>query len=185
MPAIVERFGARAPDAELVIVPGTSRQLHDAVVADEIYLAFTVEPPFALPKSLVAAPVAEQPFTLVVPAGEPDADPLELLRERPLLVYARDSWGGRTAWSWIVDRCDAPRVRCELDALETVATLVARGLGVAVLPRWDGLAERADVRLLALPDDAAGATPSRRVVALGRTVTERAALARLCVPDVR
>lgn len=176
VPAIVERFAVRAPNAELIIVPGSSLQLYEAVRKDEIDIAFIVKPPFALPKALSLTHIADQPLVLAVNASLASQNLQLLLQTEPLLIYDRSSWGGRIAWDALIQMEPAPRIRCELDAPETIATLVANGLGIAILPRWQGLSNVPGVRLIPL------GSGERQIVAISSASPKLPALNALCLP---
>lgn len=174
VPSLVERFAQAAPRATLTITPGTSIELHAAVEAGTVDIAYLVEPPFPLPKTLRFDPSAEQSIVLVLPEGMRTDDPCALLTAHPLIAYDRASWGGRLVWDRVLRTGATPTVRCELDAVETIATLVAKGLGIAALPRWRGLLDLPNLQLLPLE----GST--RRIGALSRKVSIRPELVDLC-----
>lgn len=47
----------------------------------------------------------------------------------------------------------SPDVLCNMDALETIAILVARGLGISLVPAWQGFDNAVDgVHLTRIPD---------------------------------
>jgi DNA-binding transcriptional LysR family regulator len=177
VPAIVQRFAALAPDAALKIQPGTSAALYNAVCAGDLDLALIVAPPFALSKGLTAHGVTDQPMVLVVPEAEVETDAAAICARNPILVYDRTSWGGQIAWAVLTRLCDPLDIRCELDALETIATLVARGLGVSVLPRWGGLQDTVGIRTIPLNG------PVRRIIAVASVAPVRPALVALCMGE--
>jgi len=64
------------------------------------------------------------------------ADPHQLLREEPLIRYDRHEWGGRQADEYLRKAGIVPRERFELNALNAIAVMVDRGLGVSLVPDW-------------------------------------------------
>ncbi len=178
VPAIVQRFASQTPDADLKIQPGTSSGLYDAVREGELDLAIIVAPPFAMPKGLIAYGIADQPMVLVVRDTEPETDPVALCVKNPILAYDRTSWGGQIAWSVLSSLGDSLDIRCELDALETIATLVARGMGVSVLPQWAGLRDYVGIKTIQLNG------PARKIIALTSVAPARPALVALCLNDL-
>ncbi len=56
-----------------------------------------------------------------------------------MIVYDRSSWGGSSIQRWIESLNIEPQILCELDSPETIALLVEKGLGVAIVPEWEGL----------------------------------------------
>jgi DNA-binding transcriptional LysR family regulator len=58
------------------------------------------------------------------------------LSREPFIRYDRHHWGGRLTDSYLKQENIFPRERFELDALDAIAVLVARGLGVSLVPDW-------------------------------------------------
>jgi DNA-binding transcriptional LysR family regulator len=177
VPAIVQRFAVLAPDADLKIQPGSSSDLYEAVRLGELDLALIAAPPFVIPKGLIAHVIVDQPIVLVVRDSEPETNPVTLCARNPILVYDRMSWGGQIAWGVLASLGTDFDIRCELDALETIAVLVARGLGVAVIPQWAGLQDQVGLKIIRLSG------PSRRVVAVTSIAPVRPALVALCLNE--
>lgn len=162
LPRALRRFTQAAPEAKTVIVPGTSRALYRMLQDGEIDAALVVAPPFALPATLQATALRQEPLVLLAPQGA-QGDPAALLRTRPYIRYDPSAWGGRHAAQWLADHSLAPAVLCDLDALEAIALLVADGMGVSLVPRWLGIERFAsDCQALAL----AGAAYARSIVLL-------------------
>jgi DNA-binding transcriptional LysR family regulator len=63
-------------------------------------------------------------------------DPHELLASEPLIRYDRHQWGGRQADEYLRNAGIVPRERFELNALNAIAVMVDRGLGVSLVPDW-------------------------------------------------
>jgi DNA-binding transcriptional LysR family regulator len=59
-----------------------------------------------------------------------------LLATQPLIRYDRNQWGGRQADEYLRARGIVPRERFELNALNAIAVMVDRGLGVSLVPDW-------------------------------------------------
>ncbi|MFY0680145.1 MAG: LysR family transcriptional regulator [Thalassovita sp.] len=174
-PAIVDRFAQSAPNAKLTILPGTSAQLYQDLRAGNLDLAMISAPPFALPKSLISYPIADQSLVLVVPESEPSNDIAAICARHQMLVYDRQAWGGKIIWDRLAAMAVPIDILCELDALETIVSLVAGGTGVALLPQWQGLSTQGGVRLV--PCDG----PKRQIVAVAARGAARPALIDLCL----
>lgn len=71
MPATLRKLTADSPGIKPVIVPGTSRELYEAVADGSLDAALLVAPPFVLPKMLKATTLREEPLTLVTPRHGP------------------------------------------------------------------------------------------------------------------
>ncbi len=82
------------------------------------------------------------------------ADWREVIATAPFIRYDRASFGGRQVDQFLRKQRITPREAIELDELEGAVQLVARGLGVALLPRMPGGGERpSTVAALSLGDD--------------------------------
>ena len=60
----------------------------------------------------------------------------DLLANEPLIRYDRNQWGGRQADEYLRKVGIVPRERFELNALNAIAVMVDRGLGVSLVPDW-------------------------------------------------
>jgi len=136
VPATVEALGARYPRIDLFIRPGSSLDLYHAVVAAELDAALIVRPPFAIPKSTDWLALRDEALVLIVPEGIASGDPMELLQSYRFIRYDRNQWGGQIVDRFLRQNALQVREWLELDALDAIATLVSRGLGVAVVPDW-------------------------------------------------
>ncbi|MGK7295500.1 MAG: LysR family transcriptional regulator [Candidatus Wenzhouxiangella sp. M2_3B_020] len=152
LPEVLERLAHEHPRLRLHLEPGTSGDLYKRTRDGDLDAAAVVEPSFELPKFLSFRLWRREPLTLLVPESEKRDDATEILRTEPVIIYDRAQWGGRLAAQWLEDQRLEIRTLFELDALDAIAVLVARGLGVAVVPDWVG-PRPADVRLrqVALP----------------------------------
>ncbi|MCJ2058496.1 LysR family transcriptional regulator [Methylobacterium sp. J-048] len=130
LPALAKKF----PDLEIIVQKGSSAQVFDKLNGSEIDGAFLFHPPFKLPKSFMWRPLRAEPYVVIAPAGDPGADPLQLLRERPLVRYDRSLWSGQIAENYLRQQRIRPNDRIELDALDAIAVLVHRGLGISLVP---------------------------------------------------
>lgn len=141
VPGLLRQLAGLAPKARIEIVPGTSRSLYDRLLARELDGVLSVAPPFELPKSIEKTELFRQPYMLVSHAEGP-VDARAALARGPVLLYQRTAWGGRPAWEWLSEQRGDLDILCEMDALEAIALLVEQRMGVAVLPKWRGLADR-------------------------------------------
>jgi DNA-binding transcriptional LysR family regulator len=82
------------------------------------------------------------------------ADPLQLLRERPLVRYDRSLWSGQIAENYLRQHRIRPNDRIELDALDAIAVLVRRGLGISLVPDLALWSEGLTITKYALPEPA-------------------------------
>jgi len=159
------------------VVPGVSLSLLGQVDAGELDYAVIIRPPFALPAELDSHTLAKEPFVLLAPRAFARHTWRDALVGLPFIRYDRRSFGGGQVDRFLrrmrIEVDDA----IELDELQGIVQLVARGLGAALLPLTPGLGKlpRAVVAL-ALGDD----TFYREIVLVERRRREMpAALAQL------
>lgn len=136
LPDILSRMVATFPQINVFIKPGYSADLYRAVEAGDLDAAMVLQAPFALPKTCKWQQLREEPLVVLAPAHLGSRDPHELLREQPLIRYDRHEWGGRLADDYLRQAGIVPRERFELNALNAIAVMVDRGLGVSLVPDW-------------------------------------------------
>jgi DNA-binding transcriptional LysR family regulator len=138
------RFRDDRPGWRIRVVPGVSLGLLGQVDSGELDLAVIIKPPFALPSELEWRTLVTEPFVLLVPKalarGKGAARSWrELLRTEPFIRYDRTSFGGRLVDRFLRRSRLNVRDVIELDELQGIVQLVARGIGVALLPNSAGL----------------------------------------------
>lgn len=136
LPEIIARLRARHPRIEYYVHPDSSMNLYHAVVAGELDAAMMVQPQFPVPKSTGWLTLRYEPLVLIAPEGLTEEDPLELLTSQPFIRYDRNQWGGQVVDRFLREHRLKLREWLELDALDAIAGMVSRGLGVAVVPDW-------------------------------------------------
>lgn len=136
LPDILARMVERFPRIKVFIKPGYSPELHRSVESGELDAAIVLQAPFALPKTCDWELLREEPLVVLAPAGMAGRDPHELLASEPLIRYDRQQWGGRQADQYLRLAGIVPRERFELNALNAIAVMVDRGLGVSLVPDW-------------------------------------------------
>lgn len=160
LPPVLKELYWEYPDLQVLVTPGNSVELCRLVAAGSLDAAFVVEPQFAIGKTCDWHCLLEEPLVVVAPPRLAGHDPLQLLRTEPFIRYDRTVLGGQLADRFLRDHGIRPRERLEIDGLMAVATLVAQGLGVALLPDWGPMwAGSLPISRIALP----GRAPVRRV----------------------
>jgi DNA-binding transcriptional LysR family regulator len=136
LPDILARMVETFPLINVFIKPGYSADLYRAVENNDLDAAFVLEAPFALPTTCAWQLLREEPLVMLAPANMAGRDPHELLASEPLIRYDRHQWGGRQADEYLRNAGIVPRERFELNALNAIAVMVDRGLGVSLVPDW-------------------------------------------------
>jgi len=139
IPAVVARITQDAPGCDLSIKPGTSAQVYDLLLRDQVDMAVVVEPPFPIPKMIRATGLVRHPFVLIQSQALGPVQSTDL-KARPIILYDRSAWGGKAAWQWISTHANPQNVLCELDSMPTIASMVRQALGISLLPCSAGLA---------------------------------------------
>jgi DNA-binding transcriptional LysR family regulator len=136
LPAILERLRQSHPQIDVFLEPGTSERLFRRVQKGELDASIIIRPPFALQKSQEWLGLRSEPLVVIAPAALTQDDPHELLLSQPFIKYDHNQWGGYAAHRYLQQAGLAPKMRLELDALDAIAVMVDRGLGVSLVPDW-------------------------------------------------
>lgn len=161
LPAVVAAFRRRHPQVELALHEGTSEAVAQWVESGRSELGVVQLP--APGDAFEITPLLDEPFVLLVPKGHPLArrrrPALAGLAKEPFVFYkgrARD-----VAQAACRAAGFEPRTACESGELETIRSLVAADLGVALLPELAARGAGAGCAVVRL-----GGAPLRRSVAL-------------------
>jgi DNA-binding transcriptional LysR family regulator len=136
LPAVLKALMQRLPGVDVYILPGTSEDLYRKVLDGDIDAAIITQPPFALPKTCDWQLVREEPLVVLTAASASRRDAHAILASEPFIRYERTRWGGRLVDGYLRRAGIRPRERYELHALDAIAVLVDRGLGVSLVPDW-------------------------------------------------
>lgn len=136
LPDVLARMVDTFPEINVFIKPGYSADLYRAVEAGDLDAAVVLQAPFPLPKTCEWLLLREEPLIVLAPKSMANEDPHMLLATQPLIRYDRNQWGGRQADEYLRARDIVPRERFELNALNAIAVMVDRGLGVSLVPDW-------------------------------------------------
>ena len=145
LPEILSRLAQRYPALQVRVHTGLSDDFYTSVENGALDAAIALEPGYALPKTIGWRQLSEEPFFLLAAARHAGQDAHALLRREPFIRYDRHSWVGRQVDSYLKRVGIAPRERFELASTESIALLVHKGLGVAIVPhawhQWEGSIE--------------------------------------------
>lgn len=136
LPAIIAELHSRHAAVEYFVQPGASVDLYHLAVSGELDAALIVRPQFAIPKSVEWTPLRQEPLVFIASSDAPDAHPHELVQRLPFLRYDRGQWGGKIVDDYLRAHGLMVKEILELDALDAIAAMVHRGLGVSIVPDW-------------------------------------------------
>ena len=136
LPGIITDLSARHDGIDYFVRPGSSIDLYHGVVSGELDAAMMVQLPFAIPKSTGWLTLRREPLVLIAPQGIPFEDPHSVITRNPFIRYDRRQWGGQIVDRYLRRNGLTVREWLELDALDAIAALVDRGLGIALVPDW-------------------------------------------------
>lgn len=133
-PSLLKQWVERFPHIEVYIEPGSSTLLYGKVLSGDLDAAVLVHPLFELPKVCEWRCLREESLILLTPAGLHVEDPFEIIRREPFIRPDRNMVAGKLADDYLRRHGVHPQVRFELNGIDSVARLVAEGLGVAIVP---------------------------------------------------
>ncbi len=134
MPNLLGYLAQHHPKLDAKIEIGASHDLYHLLGTNKIDAALVVDPPFNLPKSMTWQTLRIEPLVMLVPASIAREDHIELLRTQPFIRYDRRTWGGDLAERYLRERKIRPHERFEIDSPDRILALVARELGVSIVP---------------------------------------------------
>ena len=135
LPAAIAAFRKKHPDVELALFEGTSEAVAQSVESGRVDFGIVQLP--APSGKFDEAVLFTEPFVVLVPKSHPIAKQrsvsLGKLANESFILYkgrARD-----TALAACRAAGFEPRIACESSELETIRSLIAAGLGIAILPQ--------------------------------------------------
>ncbi len=147
-------FHRRHPAIELTVREALTVELHAAILADELDLAFVTSPPdHAATDSLE---IAAEALVCVMATSHPLADRRTIsvadLRHDTFVMFARSATVRRKLDDAAREQGYSPDVGFETSDVTRIRALVSAGLGVAILPRSDAETRGPRVRIVPLGD---------------------------------
>lgn len=136
LPDILAGLRPLYPRVEFFLQPDSSVNLYHAVLSGTLDAAVIVRPHFPLPKSLHWLTLRRESLVLIAPGNLRLTDPHSAITQQPFIRYDRNQWGGQIVDRYLRKSSLVVQEWLELDALDAIAALVSRGLGVAVVPDW-------------------------------------------------
>jgi DNA-binding transcriptional LysR family regulator len=135
LPDALAKFHRAVPAARVRVVPGVSMELLDQVDRGDLDFAVMIRPPFVLQSDLRWADMLREPFRLIVPRHVKGNDWQAILATQNFVRYDRNSFGGRQVDRFLRAAHIVPKECAELDEIESLVELVAKDVGVALVPQ--------------------------------------------------
>jgi len=133
------QFRQRFPRCRVHLSPGVSLNLMDQVDAGELDLAILIRPAFDLPGDMQWRPLLREDYVLLAPSAMAGDDWRRLLGEQPFIRYDRGSFGGRQVQRFLREASVQVLEWIEIDDIQAMVSLVAKGLGVAIVPLTEAI----------------------------------------------
>ena len=136
LPSALAELVSAHPQIEIYLEPGHSISLYRKVCDGDLDAAVIAQPHFALQKTCEWHTFRREPLVVLASKALSKTDPHTLLATEPFIRYDRTTIGGRLAEAYLRRYGIRPTERFELNALEAIAVMVDRGLGVSLVPDW-------------------------------------------------
>jgi len=138
LPGLLAAFRTEHPGIDLILREETTQEMLALLAADELDLAIAaIEPP--PPREFATQALYEEDLVLALPPSHPLATRARLalsdLPDEPFILFREGSGLRATTERALAAAGLQPRARLESTELSRVRALVARGLGVAIMPR--------------------------------------------------
>ena len=136
LPPLLRRLYRTYPSLTVFAEPGTSSHLYHQVIGGTLDASIIVQPQFAIPKYFEWQPLSSEPLVVLASSAHRGRDAHALIADEPFIRYDRSTWGGRLADRYLHQHNLRPQERLEIDALPSIASIVAAGMGVSLIPDW-------------------------------------------------
>jgi DNA-binding transcriptional LysR family regulator len=137
VPDILALIRENCPQIDVNITSAHSGELYRNVLGgNDLDAAVIVEPPFAIPKSCAWQLLREDPLIVLTRASAQIRKSHAILASEPFIRLNRKLWTGRLTDGYLRKVGIRPIELFEIDAVDAIAVMVDRGLGVSLLPDW-------------------------------------------------
>ena len=134
LPATLRDLQQTHPQLMIEVSSGLSAPLVREVSSGRLDAAIVTEPA-QLGRGLSWHAFAEEPLVLIAPAVAEETSDTQLLERYPFIQFHPETYAGQQIATLLQDRGIQVDPRMNLDSLESIAQMVATGLGVSVVPR--------------------------------------------------
>lgn len=154
LPDALSLMRDRHPRVIVRVSTGVSSELAYKVERGELDAALVAQSPHKLARNLMWDAIQAEPLVLLTPAAVRITTLRKTLFEQPFIGISQASWTGRLIYNTLRYHHIKVSWAMELDSLETIGAMVARGFGVSIMPlspsHWD-LDPRVNITLLRNP----------------------------------
>jgi DNA-binding transcriptional LysR family regulator len=138
IPAILASFTARYPEVDVGLREGTAQRMLEMLGDGSLDLSFALEP-LVPPPGLEGVELSSEELVVVAAeahrlAGRPRLNVADLAGE-PLIMFEKGASTRERVDQAFEQAQTAPRIALEANDMALVRALVARGLGIAIMPR--------------------------------------------------
>jgi DNA-binding transcriptional LysR family regulator len=151
LPPVLGRLRRRYCDMHVKLRSNLSAELFRMVEEGDIDAALTTEPPYAVPPQYEWKLYDEELFFVVSPQNTEVTEVKLLLERFPFVRFDRTAWAGAMVDRELMAQGIHPREVMEFDSLEAALSLVAEGLGIAVVPLSKRRLEQARKQFILTP----------------------------------
>lgn len=135
LPRVLDALREEFPALQVRVKSGLSGELAAAIARRELDYALLTTPVVEIPE-LDITPIASEPFYVIAPVNQAgiEADD-EMLRSMPYIAFNRRTWVGQHIAAKLQQRGIHISESIEIDSLDAIENLVAKGFGVSIVPR--------------------------------------------------
>jgi len=133
VPLSAKQLMSDVPGLRIRVVPGLTQDLLEQVERGAVD-AEVLSDPGRVARSLDWVACVEEPLVLLANAEVEDDDVRHLLRTYPYIRHTRRAAVGHLADEWLSANDVTVNTAMEMESLESVASMVAHGLGVSIAP---------------------------------------------------
>lgn len=134
VPRALKTLYGSFPGVHIKVVPNLSSDLLEMVERGTVDAAVMSKPPKLVSRFRWHA-IADEPIMLGVSEKVVGEDPKQILTNNPYLRMAQRAWVGDVANEILDELGLSPGEAMELESLETIGSMIAHNLGVAIIPK--------------------------------------------------
>ena len=135
LPIVLDSLRTGFAGLEVNIVSGTSGELAELVEQEDLDFAF-VSSPTQTTGNIRLVEFARESLHIVAPKGlKVPGNPLDLLQSQPFIGFAGSTWLGAQIHASLREIGLRVKQIVELDSIDAIEALVARGVGVSIVPQ--------------------------------------------------